>query len=367
MADAPVSSEQYVKLYEQGCFGDALIGFQELANREHADSQRWLGRMYAAGEGVAEDEERADYWNARAAENFRVAASRGDANAQYELGLMYEDGEGVPESSVEAMRLYRLAAEQGHADAHMQIAVLYDVGAGVEQDELQASKYVEMAAQLGSADALSEIGGEYLLGVERTENLARAKEFLSRAAELGDYFGIESLGRHYFFNPNDRDFTEARAWYSRAAEAGLVDSQYMLGRMLVYSLGGPAGVDEGIEILETAARSGHCASCLVLGDLYATGDLVAQDDGLASDWYRKPMKDDKLDEIETHGNLYTYGDRGGCADREVLKLALMYCYVVSSTTINNVWDPYELLSLVEPGQAAEARQLAIRWADAILG
>jgi len=47
----------------------------------------------------------------------RMAAEQGYAVAQYNLGVMYANGEGVPKDVQKAAKWHRKAAEQGHADA----------------------------------------------------------------------------------------------------------------------------------------------------------------------------------------------------------------------------------------------------------
>ena len=42
-------------------------------------------------------------------------AAANDAEAQYKLGRMYADGEGVAEDEAEAVKWYRKSAMQGHA------------------------------------------------------------------------------------------------------------------------------------------------------------------------------------------------------------------------------------------------------------
>ena len=50
---------------------------------------------------------------------FQNYAEQGNAAAQGNLGRMYANGEGVPEDDAEAVRWYRLAAEQGYAAAQL--------------------------------------------------------------------------------------------------------------------------------------------------------------------------------------------------------------------------------------------------------
>jgi TPR repeat protein len=82
-----------------------------------ARAQYGLGRLFAAGSGLPQDDAEAARW-------YQLAAEQGHDRAQYDLGLMYANGEGVPEDVTEAARLYRLAADQGHTTAQFRLGVL---------------------------------------------------------------------------------------------------------------------------------------------------------------------------------------------------------------------------------------------------
>ena len=83
-------------------------------NRENADAQYNLGRKYANGEGVPQDDAEAVRW-------YRLAAEQGNAGAQYNLGVRYDTGRSVPQDHAEAVRWYRLSAEQGIAAAQLNL------------------------------------------------------------------------------------------------------------------------------------------------------------------------------------------------------------------------------------------------------
>ncbi len=105
--------------------------FRLAADKGLARARLDLGRMYARGEGVAQDEAEVVRW-------YRLAAERGQAPTQYTLGVMYANGEGVLQDEAEAVRLYRLAAKKGHARAQYDLGLSYANGAGVPKDPLLA-------------------------------------------------------------------------------------------------------------------------------------------------------------------------------------------------------------------------------------
>jgi TPR repeat protein len=92
-----------------GKYDEALQTFVPLAeSQDHAYAQYFLGRMYAGGQGVEQDE-------AKAAEWYRKAAEKGVGDAQYRLGDMYENGTGVPADLEYAYGWYSVAAHVGNA------------------------------------------------------------------------------------------------------------------------------------------------------------------------------------------------------------------------------------------------------------
>ncbi|MCB1746041.1 MAG: sel1 repeat family protein [Gammaproteobacteria bacterium] len=112
-----------------GKFDEALQTFVPLAeSQDHAYAQYFLGRMYAAGQGVEQDD-------AKAAEWYRKAAEKGVGDAQYRLGDMYENGVGVPADMEYAYGWYSVAAHLGNAKG----AKSFDRA----RDKLSAAELVE--------------------------------------------------------------------------------------------------------------------------------------------------------------------------------------------------------------------------------
>jgi uncharacterized protein len=66
--------------------------------------------MYLVGKGVTEDYK-------KAAALFRKAAQQGDADSQYYLGLMYAKGEGVVANGIMSYAYLSLAAGNGNSEA----------------------------------------------------------------------------------------------------------------------------------------------------------------------------------------------------------------------------------------------------------
>ncbi len=130
-----------------------------------------------------------------------TAASRGDREAQFRIGARFlSDGSAQSDPATAARWLAR-AAEQGHTESQFVLASLYERGAGVPKDEFQARELYRKAAAAQHPRAMHNLG--VLLAAQDT----------------------------------DPDYQEAAMWFSKAAAAGVTDSQYNLALLYERGLG----------------------------------------------------------------------------------------------------------------------------------
>ena len=127
------------------------------ANAGDTAAQLDLGRMYAIGDGVPQDQAEAAKW-------YRLAAEQGNEVGQYNLGVMYGTGLGVTQDYVEAYIWYRLAAEQGFAPAQYNLGNWFDTGEGVPRDYDEAVKLFRLAAEQRIAQTLYNLGRRLAMG-----------------------------------------------------------------------------------------------------------------------------------------------------------------------------------------------------------
>lgn len=116
-----------------------LVPLAETA--DHAYAKYFVGRMYAAGQGVEKNLETAAKW-------YRKASELGVADAQYRLGALYQSGEGVPRDMEYAYSWYKVAAHLGNAKAI----------AAVENSAELLSPAEMKEAQVLSADLIEKYG-----------------------------------------------------------------------------------------------------------------------------------------------------------------------------------------------------------------
>ena len=157
---------------------DKCLAAEELAqNWEYNGSSSIayrLGRVWRDGLGVPPDDEKAEMWLQRAAED-------GHRGAQYALAkLLYEQGR-----ISEAIPWYEQAAEGGNPFASYQLGKLYLAGDAVPKDTAKAFEYLTEAAEQGSSQAQYILGKLYLLGRVVEQDEETAEQWLTQAASHG--------------------------------------------------------------------------------------------------------------------------------------------------------------------------------------
>lgn len=222
----------------------------DVAEQGSSSVQFVLGRCYAEGFGIEQNDEEAVKW-------YRKAAEQGDARAQNNLGGCYARGQGVKQDYGEAFRLYRKAAEQGRMIAQTNVGDCYRRGQGVEQNLEEAVKWYRKATAQGFAWAQKKLGDCYYYGEGVGEDKREAVRWYQKAAEQGDAGAQNALGDCYYEgNGVERNFEEAVEWYRKAAEQGDVDAQYSLGFCYYYGKG-VSDTKEAEKWFQKAAEQGH--------------------------------------------------------------------------------------------------------------
>lgn len=115
-----------------GKYDEALSILVPLAETaDHAYAQYFVGRMFAAGQGVEKNIETAADW-------YRKASEHGVADAQYRLGNLYEQGEGVPQDMESAYAWYSVSAHLGNAKGITAVKESTDKLSAAEMTEAEA-------------------------------------------------------------------------------------------------------------------------------------------------------------------------------------------------------------------------------------
>ena len=155
-----------------------VAGLMQAAKTGNAKAQHDLGILYAKGDIVGRDYERAWHW-------FREASLQGLANAQYNLGVLYENGLGIAADAAQAVIWYHSAADQGHANAQHNLGVLYAEGRGLPQNYEAAESWFRKAADQNVAEAAYSLGMIHEHGLGKATDAILAYKWYSLAANAG--------------------------------------------------------------------------------------------------------------------------------------------------------------------------------------
>lgn len=128
---------------------------------------------------------------------------------------------------------------------------------------------------------------------------------LAAKAQNGEARAQFELGLYYDEN---NDYTQALAWYGKAAEQGLAEAQYNLAVMYAGGLGLPQNSLKAFEWLTKAAKQNAAPAQYALGCLYANGEGVAQDFGLSIEWYTKAAEQGLVEAQHALGVMYETGE-----------------------------------------------------------
>lgn len=170
----------------------SLTALQYAAEGGHPVAQWRLGRMYAKGDGVAQDDLRAyDYFskiaNAHAEDSPSAPQAAIVANAFVALGRYYVSG--IPNSRVKAdperaREMFSYAASYfGNAEAQYNLARMYLDGVGMPRDVKYGIRWLGLAARKGQHQAQAQLGQMLFNGDRLQRQAARGLMWLTLAQD----------------------------------------------------------------------------------------------------------------------------------------------------------------------------------------
>jgi TPR repeat protein len=170
----------------------SLTSLQYAAEGGHPVAQWKLGRMYADGDGVAQDDLRAfEYFsriaNSHAEDSPSAPQAAIVANAFVALGRYYLSG--IPNTKIKvdadrAREMFSYAASYfGNADAQYDLARLYLSGTGTPKDPRYGARWLGLAAQKGQHQAQATLGQMLFNGDQLPRQAARGLMWLMLASE----------------------------------------------------------------------------------------------------------------------------------------------------------------------------------------
>ncbi len=315
------------EFYEKREYDKAFPLYKESAESGNKIAQRYLGFMYARGEGVKRDDNEAVKWLSKAFkqsdiksayfigliylnagktdENFKIAfdtfhyaATRNLPEAQFNLAIMYYRGNYVKRDYAKALEWYRKASENGDLSAKRNIASMYFRGEGVEKDWSKAFEFYKEVAEAGYAPAQYDLGLMFLKGYAVDKDEKKAFSWFQKAAEQGDTNGQRVVATMYYYGNGgvDRDLSKAFELFQLSATKGCSVSQYGLATMYLNGKGTEKDEEKAYEWFKKSAEGGEANAQVFLARSYAEGKppFIEKDINKAIELFQKAISKEYL-------------------------------------------------------------------------
>lgn len=184
------------KWLKEGDTAKAIHSLEYAAEQGHPLAQWKLGRMYADGDGVTQNDLKAFQYFRRIADqhaddNPDLPQSRFVANAFVALGHYYLTG--IPDSDIKrdpdrAREMFAYAASYFRdPDAQYYLARLYLDGTGAPHDPRQAIRWFGLSAHKGKCEAQAMLGAMLFAGDHVPRQAARGLMWLALAKECAPH------------------------------------------------------------------------------------------------------------------------------------------------------------------------------------
>jgi len=278
-----------------------------------------LGYIYQYGQGVKEDEKKAEEWytksaisgNSRAmvalAKLYRRqnttgalskafswlnrAAKKDEPYSWFELGILYEKGLGVFQDYKKAFSSYQKAADKGVLNAHMKLGLFYQNGIGTEKNiRMALEHYTILEKEADDKDVKQQISGLlaniYLVMATEEEDEEKKFKLYKLAAEYGDN-NSQTIVADAYRNGKGvaKDYEQAVKWYKLVAERKNTYAMESLGYLYSNGLGEEKNYVEALKWYKLAAEEGSADAAWNIGGMYYNGYGVRQDLEEAKRWY----------------------------------------------------------------------------------
>jgi TPR repeat protein len=223
--------------------GDFLHTLRRVAGGGNAHVMYRLGKIYAAGAGVARDEGEAAIW-------FRKGADAGNVHAMAAFAAALIEGRGVAKDQAEGVRLLRLASAKDGPEANYRLGVLTVQGRGVDKDPLEGMRLLMRASAGGYVPAMVDLGVMHTNGIGIQADPAKAALWYRRAADMGSIAGMLNLG--YLYQQGKgvaQDEAAAAQLYRKAADLGSPHGIHNLAALYDKGKGVPRDPEKAAELV----------------------------------------------------------------------------------------------------------------------
>ncbi|MCO6498607.1 MAG: sel1 repeat family protein [Chitinophagaceae bacterium] len=284
--------------------GKAVYWYQKAYENGETDKLIQIGKLYLNGDKGFRDLDKAEYYFNRAknegldvdfllsslksakelavlekeqAQNQALAKTNGEA----EYHKAFEIEETNPS---EALNLYKQSAEKGDVRAMFSIYFMYNKGEGVAKNEREALKWLTMAGEKGDSTAISWLARGYESETFGAKDIAKSMYWYKKLSPLDPSGRIDlHIGIGYRYNEAIKNPKEAEIWFEKAANKGLPEGMFELGKVLE----GQREYEKAVAWYKKAGENGEATAWKELGGIYLLPSMKNRE--LALEYLKKAM------------------------------------------------------------------------------
>lgn len=291
-------------IYFKRNFDKAFYWIKLAAEQDYPLAIYMLGVLYYKGAGVEQDYEMAFKYKLD-------AAIKGEYAAMESVAFQYRHGIGCERDISEALKWYKT-----YTDKKDNAVILNAMGETYEwvNDVENATKAYERAADKSARACfnLAKLYHRRLIGTG--EYMRHAIGYYEKAADKGLTEAFAELGKLYFQGAmdgeEDKNHIKAKEYLTKATDAGIAESQYILGYMYEHGLGVKNDINTAISYYKKAALQDHPEAQYALGQILLDIEMHDNENGEDSEvfkWINMSCEQGYFEAKRTMVDMYKYG------------------------------------------------------------
>jgi TPR repeat protein len=276
-----------------------------------------LGDMYINGKGIQAD-------TTKGMAFYQQACDANELQACVNLGRMYAFGVGVTQSEGKARKLYQKACDGNNYVGCADLGRSYFNARGAPLDGEAAFEPLQKACTNKIGQGCYDLATLYFYGVGAEKDTLKASTLFQDYCDLKHYQACILLGSWYETGQNglSQDISVAVKFYQKGIDAKDLTSFFAMASMRLNPTSAGKDVPKGLSLYqkicdEMSGIPGGTSGCILLGNLYMTGDQtlgVAQDVPRALNLFQKGCDFKDTYCCASLGGLYTLGQYGIAKD-----------------------------------------------------
>ncbi|MCL2861333.1 MAG: hypothetical protein FWE22_02875 [Firmicutes bacterium] len=210
-------------------YDKAYAGLLEKAENRDGEAFRCLGNYHYFGLGSTQK----DF--SKALEFYKKSALLGNIESYFNLGNLYAQGEGVEKNPEKAFCFHMIAAKYDHEVAQNEVGTYFEHGLGVEKDIQSAIKWYKKSSKQGCSIASLNLSRCHKRGIGVPQDDKKALNILKKAIEQHEKEKYRNeviiYTRTLFYDDGigfESNEEKANEHYVEAAKLGHEDSKIIL-------------------------------------------------------------------------------------------------------------------------------------------